>query len=472
MRAFSKPILVVVTTVIIIVAGFFFLLRGCLSRYDERSALPQVLYFEKDGKQVIFSVVKFEKATSYSSKNGMTSKSVSTNYFIQTNDAATGKKISDQKIKHHRDIKNFPVRIMGAADNKAWVFMGEPMAFDPFTLKTVADIELLEQKNPSLKGKFPAEERYYEFNPSQHTLYFTAVDGSPWKVDSRTLIAATAEEGEGDDEKELDALEKLITENRVATDSLMQQKLRRPSQQLQAKEISMSEYHRISKSFNEERTALYKVRDSLYRLKSTLAKTKRDSDDIRRKIQSLSGENNTSFSQIKTNQDTLHGKWYGLYSKQEMDKLYDRVQNQQAYDEKARRQLFVTNYAPGRNDDFKIDKENAASPSSVYFLDGGFLLNRETGLPIAAGNSSYLVVYKNQIGNEGKIQVSRLSTNGKQVWAFDSGLKDWGSYLYTGKWLILTGTNNKELSSSDANLLICLDLEQGKAVTYDFFSDK
>jgi hypothetical protein len=51
-----------------IVIGFIFLLRGCLSKYDERSALPGILYFEKDEKRVIFSIVKFEKATSYSKK--------------------------------------------------------------------------------------------------------------------------------------------------------------------------------------------------------------------------------------------------------------------------------------------------------------------------------------------------------------------------------------------------------------------
>ena len=38
--------------IIAIVAGFIFLLRGCLSGYDERSAITPVLYFEKDGKAV------------------------------------------------------------------------------------------------------------------------------------------------------------------------------------------------------------------------------------------------------------------------------------------------------------------------------------------------------------------------------------------------------------------------------------
>ena len=45
--------------IIAIVAGFIFLLRGCLSGYDERSAITPVLYFEKDGKAVVFSIVEY-----------------------------------------------------------------------------------------------------------------------------------------------------------------------------------------------------------------------------------------------------------------------------------------------------------------------------------------------------------------------------------------------------------------------------
>ncbi|HKO82388.1 MAG TPA: hypothetical protein VJU78_18390, partial [Chitinophagaceae bacterium] len=78
MTFWKKSILSIFIFIGVVVAGFIFLLRGCLAKYDERSALPGILYFEKDGQKIIFSIVKFEKATSYSQKGGMVSKSVST----------------------------------------------------------------------------------------------------------------------------------------------------------------------------------------------------------------------------------------------------------------------------------------------------------------------------------------------------------------------------------------------------------
>src|SRR5688572_25998328 len=118
-----------------IVFGFIYLIRGCLSKYDELSALPRILYFKRDNQSVVVSLVKFEKATSYSRSGGFVRKSVSTSYYIQTNDAMTGIKIKDRKAKHHSDIKSYPVEIMGASKNAAWIYLGEPMAFDPFTLE-------------------------------------------------------------------------------------------------------------------------------------------------------------------------------------------------------------------------------------------------------------------------------------------------------------------------------------------------
>ncbi|MBK8520678.1 MAG: hypothetical protein IPL54_07250 [Chitinophagaceae bacterium] len=48
-----------------VIAGFIFLLRGCMSRYDERSAITPVLFFEKADKGIVFSIIKYGKATSY-----------------------------------------------------------------------------------------------------------------------------------------------------------------------------------------------------------------------------------------------------------------------------------------------------------------------------------------------------------------------------------------------------------------------
>jgi hypothetical protein len=57
-------------------------------------------------------------------------------------------------------------------------------------------------------------------------------------------------------------------------------------------------------------------------------------------------------------------------------------------------------------------------------------------------------------------------------WTFDSQLKEWANYIFTGKQLIIIGTSNKELSSSDCNLLWCIDMATGKASGYDYFTSK
>jgi hypothetical protein len=138
------------------------LLRSCLSKYDERAAIgggggsqsaSQFLVFEKDGKGVVFSLVKFDKTVSYSQKGGSTTKSVNTTYYVQANDLSTAAKTGTEKIKNHSQVKSYPVEIIGASGNKAWLFAGELMAYDPFTLTKLADAAIVEAKNPALKGK-------------------------------------------------------------------------------------------------------------------------------------------------------------------------------------------------------------------------------------------------------------------------------------------------------------------------------
>jgi len=171
------------------IALLFFLMRGCLSKYDERSAIARSLYFEKDTQAIIFSIVKFDKTISYSRDGGFIQKTVSTDYSIQANNAKTGTKINEQKIKNAHDIKNYPIEILGASNGQAWLFMGELLAFDPFTLKATADIQTLEEKNPVLKGKFPAERTYYAFNSNDNQIYFTATDGTKWQLNTQSFIA-------------------------------------------------------------------------------------------------------------------------------------------------------------------------------------------------------------------------------------------------------------------------------------------
>src|ERR1700712_58964 len=98
MKSISKYLIGGVFTLGLIIAGFIFSIRSCLSKYDQRYALPPALYFGKGDTAILFSLVKFSETTSYSQEGGFTRKTYSTSYFIQCNRAITGEKIAAKKI--------------------------------------------------------------------------------------------------------------------------------------------------------------------------------------------------------------------------------------------------------------------------------------------------------------------------------------------------------------------------------------
>ncbi|WP_276481771.1 PA2928 family protein [Paraflavitalea pollutisoli] len=457
----------------LLIAGFILLLRSCLAQFDERFALAPVLYFERDGRSVLFSLVQYDETNNYSRNGGMVNKSVTTSYLVQQQDGVTGARQAMREIKEHRDIKNFPVDVLGASGQLAWVFMGELMAFDPFTLKVKADVSILERSNPSLKGKFPAERRYYQFDPADGQLYFTASDGSKWQLNTTTLAAVASDR---DPDKNAftaakESVEQAIVLNRGQQDSLYKNEY--PGKLYSQGKISASEYQRRQIAFAAHQKALYRERDSLYQVQSVLRTEESQSRQLESAIASLQ-RSHPSFSQIKVNQDTIDGRWMGLYDREEFEQLYDRVAWRPAYEEAARRQLYVGEWSTGRNGDLLIDKEKArVQVPDVYFLEAGFLVDKKTALPIRlSGPAGYLVIHKDKIGREGLIQVTRIGLDGKAIWKLSSGLADWVDWLYTGRQLFLLGVSNPELSGTQANLLQVVDLATGKVSSYDYFEDR
>jgi hypothetical protein len=453
-----------------IVFGFIYLIRGCLSKYDELSALPRILYFSQDNQSVVVSLVKFEKATSYSRSGGFVRKSVSTSYYIQTNDAMTGSKIKDRKVRHHSDIKSYPVEIMGGSKNAAWIYLGEPMAFDPFTLETLADISKLEEKNPTFKGKFPGERRFYKFNTTDQNIYFTATDGSFWILNTESLLASPADENEKETlvDTESKRLENKLKEIETAHDSLMEQKLRRPSRMYAARQITMSAYQKMIAGFNDEQRHLNKQRDSVRSLLHSAENLSRRMEDIRKRVLSLNERTNIHFSQLKVNGDTVNGRWYGLYSNKEWENSSDHFNYQGLYNETARRKLYTGEYTFNNSGYPIIKNAHLSNNESDYYLDGGFLLDKRTGLPLKLDkDQQFLVIFKDRIGNEGNIQLARVF-QGVSIWKLDTQLRGWADYLYTGKQLFIVGTDDKALSSEECNVLKCVDLNTGKAAIYHF----
>jgi hypothetical protein len=454
-----------------IVFGFIFLLKGCLAKYDERSAIAPALLFERDGKKIILAITKFEKTKSYSRNGGMVRRSVSTSYFIQTNDATSAEFIAEKKIKHQRDIKTYPIEVLGASGDNAWVFIGEPMAFNAFTLGKTADVKLLEEKNPALKDKFPAERQYYSFNKNNRNIYITAKDGSKWQLNTESLLATASNYNKDGDtfENRLEEVEALLKHTQAAQDSNYQLNSRQAAERYRNKEMSYNEYQAISQVFYDKRKYLDKQRDSLWDIKRKLDENKRNIEYNERKIENLQ-RINPGFSQIKTNQDTAGGIWWGLYDEKEMKDLYDRVSDNTANDETARRNLWMGTYSVSRYNDANIDKASAKAITGMNFLNGGFLLNKQTARPIRIGSKgAFLIVHNDQVGRDGKIQVTLASPGKENQWSINTGLTEWADWIYKSNMLYVFGTDNKELSSSEVNLLLCISLDNGSVSRYDYF---
>ncbi len=468
-----KAVIGGIFTIGLLIFGFVMLFRSCLAKYDERGAISTPLVVEKDGKTVVFSLVKFEKATSYSRSGGFTRKSVSTSYYVQSNDGMTGAKLQSKKIKRHSQIKSFPVEMLGVSNNKAWLFAGELIAIDPFTLEKVADAAAIEAKNPSLKGKLSIERRHYEYD-QQYGIKLMATDGIPYLLNTSTLIAAVSEEEEKDPGKaRKKELEKQKESIRKMSDSNYAY-FHHAGKLYNERKISGAAYQDSSDIFMKGRRAIEKLEDSLRKLVENVNEEMdalRDLEQLRNSLHS-----STSFSQTKVNSDSFHSKWYGLLTNEELEKLWNQFDYRKIYGEADRNKLYTASLTvkdPLKRYSKWTIGDDREKISDAIFLQGGFLLDINTGKPIHLSRSDgFLIVYKEQLGNEAKILLSRVSIDGDQNWWLNTGLKEFSYWTISGQRLYLFGTDNRELSSGEINVLHIIDLNNGSMVTHDYFRDK
>jgi hypothetical protein len=459
-----------------IVAGFIFLLRGCLAGYDERSAIAPALYFEKDGKTVVFTVVEYGKATSYKSGPGGTFKSMSVNYFIQANNAETAELIDNKKIKHSSDIKFRPVTVMGAGNNKAWVFIGELLAYNPFTLEKLADKEIIESRNPHLKGKMPDDEKYYEYNHISNTIQITATDGMKYLL-STADMKATALDEEGILKKPVEAKIKDLKKQETALEDRYRagyDRYRAWNRSYSEKKISYAALLDSGKNFDRQQDSIRKWKGNIQNEIRDLDDVKDAARDIQRQIENLTGSNK-SYGSICTAVDTFNGKWYGLLSAEELEKPETRFRYRTVYNETARNKFYNASISI-KDPDKKAVELIVAEPEKIndaVYLQGGFLFNKSTALPIHLYNDEgFIICYKEKVGNTGSIMLARVDLKGNSKWATNTMLSSFADWIYTGSQLIILGNDNKEISSNNANLLMIINLQTGKAVKHDYFTDK
>ena len=462
--------------VIAIIAGFIFLLRGCMSRYDERSAITPALYFEKADKGIVFTIIKYGKATSYKSNGGSTYKSLSTNYFIQANDVETGEVVVIKKIKHNSDIKFHPVTVMGTGNGKAWVFIGELLAYDPFTLEKFAGKEIIEAKNPQLKGKMPAEKTYYVYNNANDEILITATDGIKYALSTTSLQATVIDEDDIAKSpaeakiKELKKVETALDEKYKA----YYERYRAYNKLYSENKISYAAYIDSGRNFNRQQDSISKMKRDLSDEISDLDNLKRAEKDREREIDNLK-TGSKSYSTICTAVDTFNNRWYGLLSSTDLEKPETRFRYRAVYTETARNKLYSA--AVSLKDSARKAAELLVSEpekiNAAVYLQGGFLLNKSNALPIHVKNDDgFLICYREKVGAAGNIMITRVDLKGNVKWTLNTRLTEFTDWIYTGRRLIILGNDNKEISSGDANLLMSIDIQNGKAVMHDYFTDK
>jgi hypothetical protein len=464
-------------TIGLIVAAFIFLLRACLSQYDERSIISKPLIFSNSGQSVFISLVKYDKATSYSSNGGFVRKTVSTSYFLQSNDLAGGDVIKEEFIKKHYDIKSYPIEMLGASGNAAWLFAGELMAFDAFSLEKIADTKTIEEKNPGLKNKLAGERRFYDFNPATGEISITVNDGSKYLLNTSTMVARPVDEhGETKDPAKATRtnLEKELRKIHGQSDALFA-RFRNNSRLFSQRQMSQKAYLDSNAVFNSERKALDKLRDSMYTLQREIDEELRYTSS-RKNAREWMQRDNASYTNIQVNSDTFHGRWYGLYTANDLDNLYERFDYRATNNDAARTKLYtaaITAREPQKKfSDWIIGAERTLVSEEVY-LQGGFLLDKETALPIHLSNpDGFLVVSKDRIGYDGHIVITAINLAGTRRWTVNTGLKEFAHWQVGGNELIVTGRDHKELGSGENNVLHIIDLRNGKVKTFDYFHNK
>lgn len=454
-------------TIMALVALFVFSLRSCLSKYDERSVKSKPLVFTQNNKTVVFAIVQHDKTTSYRRRGNMVSKSVSSTYFIQTNDGANGNKIAEHKVKKHSDMKSYWVEILGACHNTAWLYIDELLAYNPFTLEKIADKKSIEEKNPFLKDKLPKERRYYKI--IDNTILITALDGVTYELSPTTLQASVVGNKESTVEKQRKVLNKELAIIRQENNAAYS-RFRENNKQYALGKLALQAYKDSSQVFDNQKKYFASKEDSINTLLKELSNVL-TKEDVFVKNRKESINNHPFFNSIKINSDTINNKWFGLFTEVDIEKQTGTFYYNTATAETSNNKFYTAKLIASSNNNWVVAEDKVLNDTHSY-LQGGFLLNTEDGMPLHLNQpDGYLIASKNQLGNDGIILLSRIDNNGKQHWQINTGLKEFLAWTKVKNLLYVFGADNKELTSDQINVLHIIDLASGSITTHDYFKD-
>lgn len=459
--------------IVIVVGGFMFLIRACLSKYDTRSSIGSTFVFEQNGQSVILSLVRHEKTTSYEQNRATTRRSISVSYHLQTNELTTGRTLLNKFLVKHKDIKKFPIDLIGANKNIAWFFIGEPVAFNPFTLERTADLKTLEEKNPALKGKFPLEYRFYKMNYDSEEIEIITTDGLTYSLNLSTFIASELKSdkdkkiGDGKDfEKRLAELDSAMA--RLSQEHSVYAK------QYEQNQLGYNQYLGKAKTYRAQQDSLYKERSMIYRNRDNYQKKLRKLEELQRNRQKLRNGSIRLYD-LRLNCDTFRNKWYGILSDEEFDRQKDYLNVHNSYGETARSKFYDAPYTykdTSPDADIKIGKLNLLIDNPV-FIQGGLLVDKSTARVVRLTDpDGYIVLHKDKIGEDGLLVLTRVDLKGNILWTTKTSLSNLNDLIVAKEHIVILGSDRRELFGGMSSLFISIDLKTGKSAIYDYFKDE
>lgn len=449
--------------------GFIMLMRGCLGRYDQRFKFSKGVIVESNGQDILFTLVEKRKTTSYSRGGAINYTRYNTTIWIQTLDMASGKELKRKKLMNIRKVKNHPIECWGAANQWVWCFINEVRAYDPTTLEEKFNLKILEEKNPSLKGKLPAENQYYEPHIADGYIKITALDGVEYALDLNTQQCAPWKENTA--ANPYAQMETRLKELQDEMDSNYAW-MRRYSQQYSDEKLTYKEYQKNERKFMDRRDSLEEIIDSLQTISRESEDLARELENYKREIDNFKDISYYDLGSISQTTDSLKGHCYLLRTEEAAAKLDDYFRIDRSYEEKDRNGFYTGMFEPRKsiNSYLKIDLSSIKRMGTTDFLQGGFLVDFSTARAIHLSNpDGFLVVHRDIIGDNALFQVSRVDMDGKVVWTVNSELPvRLEDICISSRYLVLFGCTNHELSGDAANSIVMIDLASGQFKVYDY----
>jgi hypothetical protein len=436
-----------------LVLGFFFLLRGCLSKWDSYGVMgwPGIT---EDQKSMVF-VKSYSKTTSYSNQGGFVRKSYSTTYYLEKVELATGKVTKKVKLMSQGKIKKGGLNCYGGYKDRLWIFANFLRAYDMNTLEQVVKVEDIENKNPQLKGKMPVESQYYDEHINLGYITITALDGDKYNI-------------------MLDDLRAELVNDQAFNREEFNQSIKTEQEEVKAKMDSLYADYRNNKfsydKFNEKQDRLSNIIDSL----GEIAKNAEDEFDYKKQIQDDLDDFDIFFSDgiddWTINKDTMGGYGFLMDKKDPKDDDFDFSNFSSAGSETEKNSVFKMLLEPNKKSHSKYDRLKVVKTEALKerYLQGAFMVDYKTARAFRTVDpGGYIIFSRDIIGNKGKLLISRISFDGKQLWQTDAKMSFGVSFAFATKThLIVGGIINQDAKPAfvDADALRIIDLKTGSFV--------